>query len=63
MVALSDEAANRKVVGRQNNFTATAAPHAVEYFSQTHDGGKVMQYAQKFVSDQAKQNGLYSNAQ
>jgi hypothetical protein len=27
-----------------------------QYFRQTHDGGKVKQ---KFVSDQAKQNGLY----
>jgi len=30
-----------------------------EYFSQTHDGGHVRQYAQKFVSDDGKQNGLY----
>ena len=30
-----------------------------EYFSQTHDGGHVRQYAQKFVSDAGKQNGLY----
>lgn len=29
------------------------------YFSQTHDGDSVKQYAQKFVSDQGKQNGLY----
>jgi hypothetical protein len=30
-----------------------------EYFSQTHDGDTVHQYAQKFVSDEGKQNGLY----
>jgi len=31
----------------------------VEYFSQTHDGSSVHQYAQKLVSDAGKQNGLY----
>jgi hypothetical protein len=30
-----------------------------EYFSGTHDGSHVRQYAQKFVSDDGKQNGLY----
>jgi hypothetical protein len=30
-----------------------------EYFSQTHDGSTVHQYAQKFISDDGKQNGLY----
>ncbi len=30
-----------------------------EYFDQLHDGGTVHQYAQKFVSDEGKQNGLY----
>jgi Protein of unknown function (DUF2950) len=30
-----------------------------EYFSQTHDGSHVRQYAQKFNSDEGKQNGLY----
>lgn len=30
-----------------------------EYFQQTHDGDPVHQYAQKFVSDEGKQNGLY----
>ena len=30
-----------------------------EYFSQTHDGDAVKQYAQKFISDPGKQNGLY----
>jgi hypothetical protein len=33
-----------------------------QYFNQTHDGDKVKQYAQKFVSDEGKQNGLYWNA-
>jgi Protein of unknown function (DUF2950) len=31
----------------------------VEYFSQTHDGSTVHQYAQRLVSDAGKQNGLY----
>jgi hypothetical protein len=31
----------------------------VEYFNQPHDGSKVHAYAQKFVSDDGKQNGLY----
>ncbi len=30
-----------------------------EYFSETHDGDTVHQYAQKFISDEGKQNGLY----
>jgi DUF2950 family protein len=30
-----------------------------EYFSQTHDDSHVRQYAQKFISDDGKQNGLY----
>jgi hypothetical protein len=29
------------------------------YFSQTHDGDKVKQYAQRIASDEGKQNGLY----
>lgn len=33
-----------------------------QYFSQTHDGDSVKQYAQKFVSDAGRQNGLYWNA-
>lgn len=33
-----------------------------QYFSQTHDDDKVKQYAQKFVSDEGKHNGLYWNA-
>ncbi len=31
----------------------------LQYFSQTHDGDQVKQYAQRFGSDQGKQNGLY----
>jgi hypothetical protein len=30
-----------------------------EYFSSPHDDGHVRQYAQKFISDEGKQNGLY----
>jgi hypothetical protein len=30
-----------------------------QYFSHTHDDDKVKQYAQKFVSDEGRQNGLY----
>jgi hypothetical protein len=30
-----------------------------QYFSQTHDGDTAKQYAQKFISDEGKQNGLY----
>jgi Protein of unknown function (DUF2950) len=36
-----------------------AADAEQEYFSQTHDGDKVKQYAQKFISDDGKQDGLY----
>jgi hypothetical protein len=34
----------------------------IEYFSHTHDGSSVYQFAQKFVSDAGKQNGLYWKA-
>lgn len=30
-----------------------------QYFSQPHDGAKAKQYAQKFISDPGKHNGLY----
>jgi hypothetical protein len=30
-----------------------------DYFSELHDGSQVQQYAQKLVSDEGKQNGLY----
>jgi hypothetical protein len=33
-----------------------------KYFNQAHDGDKVKQFAQKIVSDDGKQNGLYWNA-
>jgi Protein of unknown function (DUF2950) len=36
---------------------AAMADAQTEYFSQRHDG--VKQYAQKFISDEGKQNGLY----
>lgn len=44
--------------------TAIAACGAIadaqkQYFSRPHDGEKEKQYAQKFVSDDGKQNGLY----
>ena len=34
----------------------------IEYFSQLHDHSSVYQFAQKFVSDDGKQNGLYWKA-
>ena len=48
----------------KGELTAIAASGAIadaqqQYFSQTHDGDKVKQYAQHFVSDAGKQNGLY----
>ncbi len=44
--------------------TAIAACDAIadaqqQYFSQTHDGDTTPQFAQKFVADEGKQNGLY----
>jgi len=57
-----DEILARRI-GR-GELAAIAACDAVaaaeeQYFSQTHDGSKVKQYAQKFISDEGKQNGLY----
>jgi hypothetical protein len=51
----------------KGELTAIAACGAIadaqqQYFNQTHDGVKAKQYAQKFVSDEGKQNGLYWNA-
>jgi hypothetical protein len=51
----------------KDELTAIAACSAVaeaqqQYFNQTHDGDKVKQYAQKFISDEGKQNGLYWHA-
>jgi hypothetical protein len=48
----------------KGELTAIAACGAIadaqqQFFSQTHDGDKVKQYAQKFVSEEGKQNGLY----
>jgi hypothetical protein len=48
----------------KDELTAIAACSAVAaaqqvYFSQTHDGDKTKQYAQKFISEDGKQNGLY----
>jgi Protein of unknown function (DUF2950) len=48
----------------KDELTAIAACDAAanaenQYFNQTHDGSNLKQYAQKFVSDDGKQNGLY----
>jgi len=48
----------------KGELTAIAACGAIadaqqQYFSQTHAGDKGKQYAQKFVSDEGKENGLY----
>ncbi len=48
----------------KDELTAIAACNAIadaqqQYFSQLHDGDTVKQYAQKFISDEGKQNGLY----
>ena len=63
-----DTAAGRdEILARRigkDELTAIAACGAVadaenQYFSQTHDGDKVKQYAQRLISDEGKQNGLY----
>lgn len=38
---------------------AATADAEQQYFKQTHDGDSAKQFAQKFVSDEGKQNGLY----
>jgi hypothetical protein len=48
----------------KNELTAIAACEATanaqeQYVGQAHDGGKVREYAQRFVSDPGTQNGLY----
>jgi hypothetical protein len=48
----------------KDELTAIAACRAItdaqnQYFSQTHDGDKAKQYAQKFISGEGKQDGLY----
>ncbi len=57
-----DEILARRI-GRNELATVAAAGLAsdaqAQYYGQTHDGDKVRQYAQKFVSDEGKQNGLY----
>ena len=57
-----DEILARRI-GR-DELTAIAACGAIadaqrEYFSTTHGGDNTKQYAQKFVSDEGKQDGLY----
>ncbi|MGB0000480.1 MAG: DUF2950 family protein [Candidatus Acidiferrales bacterium] len=63
-----DTAAGRdEILARRigkDELTAIAACDAIAdaqqmYFSQTHDDDKVKQYAQRFVADEGKQNGLY----
>jgi hypothetical protein len=58
----ADEILARRI-GR-NELVAIAATGALanaqqEYFNGTHAGGDARQYAQKFASDEGKQNGLY----
>lgn len=57
-----DEILNRRV-GRNElaviDVCRAAADAQAEYFSQLHDGSTTRQYAQKFVSDEGKHNGLY----
>jgi len=57
-----EEILNRRV-GRNELATIeacrAAAEAQAEYFSQFHDGATTKQYAQKFISDPGKQNGLY----
>jgi hypothetical protein len=66
-----DTAAGRdEILARRigkGELTAIAACSATadaeqQYFKQTHDGDNVKQFAQKFVSDESKQNGLYWQA-
>jgi hypothetical protein len=57
-----DEVLNRRV-GRNElasiEVSEAAADAQAEYFSETHDGATTKQYAQKFLSDPGKHNGLY----
>jgi hypothetical protein len=57
-----DEILSRRI--GKNELTAMDASAAIagaqqQYFQESHDGSKVKQYAQKFVSDPGKHNGLY----
>ena len=57
-----EEILNRRV-GRNElaviDACRAAADAQAEYFSQLHDGATTKQYAEKFISDPGKQNGLY----
>jgi hypothetical protein len=57
-----DEILDRRV-GRNElaviDICQAAADAQAEYFSQLHDGATTSQYAQKFLSDPGKHNGLY----
>lgn len=57
-----DEILSRRV-GRNElaiiDVCESLADAQAEYFSQVHGGGGPKQYAQKFISDPGKQNGLY----
>ena len=57
-----DEVLNRRI-GRNElamiEICEAASDAQAEYFSQLHDGATTKQYAQKFLSDPGKQNGLY----
>ncbi len=61
-VAGKDEILARRI--GEGELTAIGACAALtdaqhQYFSQTHDGDSVKQYAQRIASDEGKQNGLY----
>jgi hypothetical protein len=60
-----DEILVRRIGGNElatiESLNAMADAQA-DYFSDTHDGSKVHQYAQHFVSAEGKQNGLYWKA-
>ncbi len=53
----------RRRVGRNEieviDVSAALVDAQAQYFAQAHDGGTAGQYAQKFISDNGKQNGLY----
>lgn len=57
-----DEVLNRRI-GKNElaiiEVCEVAADAQAEYFADLHDGEKTKQYAEKFISDPGKQNGLY----
>ena len=65
-----NNSAKEEIVARRiggNELAAIGVLYAMadaqaEYYSQTHDGSTVQQYAQKFISSEGKQNGLYWKA-